>query len=307
MKPQQDDGINLVYWELAGFIEQELSAMTDNIVSNYADNVRKRANNPFLRFNNSSINKYMALGRSLDSQLGNRLQRIILHIARVKYGLLRVPNVVSIDVANEAERNIVCKLYSVPFVVPASMRNNGFNPYQQAIYIGCNKSDRDIKRILKIKARADVLQTASFSFNRISEEALQHIKSKSGRRILVDLLFFDCPNDTLNNANAFEIKMGGNLDTKNARSNADEVKELSNIFGFLPANFAYFATCYGTCSESVADKVTEVMGENALLNGRQFWDKVIPSTPETFDYEDFIRVYNRAFLLSNIEARLREL
>ena len=94
---------------------------------------------------------------------------------------------------------------------------------------------------------------------------------------------------------------------KNAKSNADEVKDLSDLFEFLPSNHAYFATCYGTCSDSVATKVAEKMGEGAVLNGRDFWNKVIPGTHETFDYDDFIRAYNWAFILSRIEDRLSAL
>lgn len=307
MAPQQDEQLEFAYPELGYFIQHELSAMAENIENNYADNIENRENNPFLRFNNSEMKKYMALGRSVDAQLGNRIQRIILFVARVKYGITGVPNVVTIDVVNESERCIVCKLYSVPFSIPASAKNAGFDPYRQVVYVGCNKSERDVKRLLKIKARSNVLETASFSFEGVSEQAFQHIRRKMSKRIPVDLLFFENTEDPLNNANAFEIKMGGNLDTKNAKSNADEVKDLYDLFAFLPSNHAYFATCYGTCSDSVSTKVAEKMGEGAVLNGQAFWDKIIPDTPETFDYDDFIRIYNAAFILSRLEDRLSDL
>lgn len=307
MTLQGNETQSTVLWALATFMEQELSAMAANVVSNYANNVANRENNPFLAFSDASIKKYMALARSVDSQLGNRLQRIIFYIARIKYGDIHVPNIVAIDISDESERSVVCTLYSVPFDLPVSERNKDFDPYKQVVYVEKNRTDREIKRDLKIKAQSGNLRKLSFRFEQISADAFQNIRSRGDKRIPVDLLYFDCSDDVLNNANAFEIKMGGNLDTKNAKSNAQEVKELAQLFSFLGANYSYFATCYGTCSASVDSKVKEIMGDGAILNGPDFWGKIIPSAGGTFTYDDFIRYFREAFLLSHLEDRLKSL
>ena len=62
----------------------ELNGLALNVVANFQGNMANRENNPFLIFNDTNIKKYMALGRSVDSQLGNRLQRIIFFIARMR-------------------------------------------------------------------------------------------------------------------------------------------------------------------------------------------------------------------------------
>lgn len=70
--------------KLTEFIQKELLSMSENIINNFEDNMRNRENNPFLAFEDEDIKKYMGLGRSVDSQLGNRLQRIIFYISRMQ-------------------------------------------------------------------------------------------------------------------------------------------------------------------------------------------------------------------------------
>ena len=82
----------------------ELNGLAQNVVANFQDNMANRENNPFLIFNDTNIKKYMALGRSVDSQLGNRLQRIIFFIARMRYKTEHVPNVVEINITDRAAK-----------------------------------------------------------------------------------------------------------------------------------------------------------------------------------------------------------
>ena len=128
---------------------------------------------------------------------------------------------------------------------------------------------------------------------------------KNGKSLPVDLLFFDCPITALDQANAFEIKMGGNLDTKNAESNAKEVKRLSDLFSFLTNHSAYFATCYGECSAAVRSDLEEILGGKTICNNRAFWNKIIP--PSEFTYDNFIDVYAEAFRATNLENLLKDL
>ena len=124
----------------------ELNGLAQNVVANFQDNMSNRENNPFLIFDDTNIKKYMALGRSVDSQLGNRLQRIIFFIARMRYKTEHVPNIVEINITDRAARNIECVLYSVSCDLPVEEQNKGFNPYRQYIYVDTHSSERDIKR-----------------------------------------------------------------------------------------------------------------------------------------------------------------
>ena len=293
---------------LCEVISAELNGLTENVIANYQENMQNRANNPFLLFEDPNAKKYMALGRSIDSQLGNRMQRIIFHIARLRYGICHVPNIVEINITDQAARNIECVLYGIRCDLPIEEQNRDFNPYRQYVYINKHSTESQIKRALKIKASSNSLEKRVFTFNAIPEESfatLAQPRNKRGKvvnKILVDLLFFDCPLNALDQANAFEIKMGGNLDTKNAKSNAEEVKMLSTILGFLANSSAYFATCYGECSHAVKGDVEDILGDDAICNNREFWNKIIPSY--LFTYEDFISVYAEVFRATGLENRL---
>ena len=72
---------------LEKYITKELQGLRENVISNFSENIENRKLNPFLCIDNKEIVKYMALGRSLDSQLGNRIQHIILYCTRLKYGM----------------------------------------------------------------------------------------------------------------------------------------------------------------------------------------------------------------------------
>lgn len=286
-------------------IFSELNGLAQNVVANYQDNMTNRENNPFLVFDDAEIKKYMALGRSVDSQLGNRLQRIIFCFARMRYGMVNVPNIVEINIIDPTRRNIECILYSVDCSLPLVEQNKGFNPYRQYVYINKHSTEKQIKNSLKIKASSTSLVKHVFVFNGISQSTMRALKKKNGKKLPVDLLFFDCPITSLDQANAFEIKMGGNLDTKNAESNAKEVKRLSDMFSFLANHSAYFATCYGECSDAVKSELEKILGGNTICNNRTFWDKIIPSSE--FTYNDFIEVYTQAFRATNLETLLKEL
>ena len=121
-------------------------------------------------------------------------------------------------------------------------------------------------------------------------------------------MFFECDDDkTLKSASAFEIKMGGNLDTKNSKSNANEVADLKRLLGFIPCNLSYFATCYGNCSHAVASEVKAILGEHAILNNSAFWNKVLPEDKEALDYDEFISIFREAFQSTGLEEKLQKL
>ena len=97
---------------LEKFINVQLSEMTENIKANFDSIMEARKENPFLIID-EKINKCMGLGRSTDSQLGNRMQNIVFYAARLKYGDEVVPNVVSITF-DESANEIKCTCYYIP-------------------------------------------------------------------------------------------------------------------------------------------------------------------------------------------------
>lgn len=288
-------------------IRDELNGLAQNVVANFQDNMANRENNPFLFFDDINIKKYMALGRSVDSQLGNRLQRIIFFIARMRYKTEYVPNIVEINITDRIARNIECVLYSVNCDLPEGEQNKGFNPYRQYIYVDTHLSESDIKRKLKIKVHSTSLHIEKYQFFGITNSAMNNLLNNKvyQKKLPVDLLYFDCPSEILDSVNTFEIKMGGNLDTKNSESNAKEVKRLSDVFSFLINHSAYFATCYGDCSVAVKSDLEEILGNNAICNNRTFWDKIIPH--DKFTYDDFISVYENVFREIGLEEILHNL
>ncbi len=293
--------------QLSKFIRKELVQLKENVLGNYAENMKKRTQNPFLSFENRDILKYMALGRSLDSQLGNRMQRIIFYLARKRYGVHATPNLIYINISDAVKREITCTLYSVPFDIPRDCQGKGFAPYKQTVYIGKTADQRSAKRTLKVKADADDLLMTQGVFSHIPPQTFSFISERIGKVIPVDLLYFDCDTGPIDGAHTFEIKMGGDLDTKNAESNAREVGNLQTLFRFLPQNFSFFATCYGTCSHAVSQRVEELVGQGGVLNGEAFWSHILPEGENAITYAQFIDTFQQAFCEAGIEQELQEL
>lgn len=274
---------------LEKYITKELQGLRENVISNFSENIENRKLNPFLCIDNKEIVKYMALGRSLDSQLGNRIQHIILYCARLKYGIENAPNIISINKVSEEE--ITLKLFYVDIDVDEKELKKDAQLANQYIYLNKKIDIEKAKSKLKIKKRSNVLKEKAIHVSLSSESSLSNQKCT----IPVDLLFF-----INNTVNTFEIKMGGNLDTKNAKSNADEVKILQQLFSFIKNDNSYFATCYGTCSDAVRKK----LDPSQILNGQEFWNKVLPGE---ISYEQFIELFKKVFKKLKIEQSLKKL
>lgn len=274
---------------LEKYITKELQGLRENVISNFSENIENRKLNPFLCIDNKEIVKYMALGRSLDSQLGNRIQHIILYCTRLRYGIENVPNIISINDVSKKEINL--KLFYVDIDANEKELKKDAQLANQYIYINKKMDIEKAKSKLKIKKSSNILKEKEISY--LSSE---HSLNAPKYTIPVDLLFF-IDDGTIN---TFEIKMGGNLDTKNAKSNADEVKMLQNLFSFIENNHSYFATCYGTCSEAVRKK----LNTSQVLNGKDFWDKVLP---EEISYEEFIGLFKKVFKKLKIAQALKKL
>ena len=276
--------------------------MKDNICSKNEKNTENRKQNTFLHIADTNANKYMALSRSIDSQLGNRVQRIIFYLAREKYTDICVPNIVHLK-HDEKENEMIVTLYSAPIKLPIKCQNKDYNPFQQYIYVDREISDAKFKKLFKIKSDCNKIKTIQIKFSNCSKKILTEYYNNLGKSIPVDLLiFYFNDKDEIDYLNLCEIKLGGNLDTKNAPSNANEVLKNKNLFSFIGNTHSYFATCYGKCSPSVAGAICKNGCE--LLSPELLWKMILP---DTLSYDSFICEYTKAFKKAKVEATIKKL
>lgn len=282
-------GIRNIYLK---FISEQLSEMVKSIQDKLEENEIKRKENNFLLFKDEKIRKYMGLGRSFDSQLGNRLQNIAFFSARKRFGLTAVPNIVILQYDGEGI-HVVLVSYDYKY---------GFN---QRVYWEDKSSntsilDKEIKK--KTKYKNEVVNELYFKCdnNKVKQiEALFKSKDKKRKGIPIDLVVFENNLDGFIIAHTYEIKAGGNLDTKNAASNAKEVRDLQTIFSFCDKSISKFATCYDSSGEgnpvgSIGNRLTR----DEIVIGKEFWKEILE---DEVSYEDFIDIYEEAFAEAKVE------
>lgn len=251
--------------EIANIIEHELTEMVDNILIKHKQNQINRRNNPFNCFENPYIKNYMGMGRSFDSQLGNRLQNIALHIVRLnKYKF--------------APNHFIFNLCENMLYISTVIDNSN----KQFIGVGENINDEEYLRSFPISyEQKDYL---------LSLSELYKIKNKI-IGIPVDLIYYDTEYNTFD---AFEIKSGGNLDTKNADANFNEVLRLMKILNPINGSQSYFATCYNNMGEGANPQgsIFAKLPEDHILIGKDFWNKILPVN---VSYKRFIEIYQYIF------------
>ena len=289
------------------FINTQLSEMAENISTNFSDIMEGRQKNPFLIVD-EQINNCMGLGRSIDSQLGNRMQNIVFYAARLKYEDCIVPNVVSITFDEDLHK-VICTCYYVPLSQydVAFCKEKGRikqSAYKQTVFVNKDITLETVAKKIGLKDNSiGDIQHYEQVFDVSDEEKFAYLREyKTKSKTEIDLLLFQSTVET------FEIKLGGGLDTKNAPANIKEISDLKQLFAFTGNNHTYFATCYGTGSEAVArsfDNGKKPFDQNdKILQNTKFWDLVLP--PEV-TYEQFIDIYQVAFKKAGINKMLKTL
>lgn len=289
---------------LKSFILRQLQGIGTKVSANYKKNQASRTRNPFLCFSNN-IDKFMGLGRSIDSQLGSRMQNIIFYLCRVRYGFSCVPNLIVIN-TNEIASEIEMEL----FYTEGDLLLENFyaikNPCQQKIYFNQKLNKEKVKDIIGTKKKIDIIRNRTLAFP-AEPELINEIKSVGSAEWPVDLLFINEADDQLV-INTFEIKMSGYIDTKNSESNANEVQRLFNAFKCSGANASYFAVCYGECADAVKSKMRTYAPQGKILTAVQFWDVVLPNIgADALGYTEFIEIYKQAFEDSKLEEKIKTL
>ena len=289
---------------LKKFVLKQIQGIGKNVSANYRKNQAARTRNPFLCFSNS-IDKFMGLGRSIDSQLGNRMQNITFYLCRIRYGSSCVPNIVVIK-ANEATSKIEMKLFYTKGDLMLEKFYANKNPCQQKIYFNQELSDEKVKSIIGTKRNVNIIANRTLTFS-ATNELINEIKTKGAVDWPVDLLFISEANDQLV-INTFEIKMSGYIDTKYSESNANEVQRLFDAFKCSGTNASYFAVCYGECADAVKRRMKTYAPQGKTLTAEQFWNVVLPNTgADVLSYDEFVDVYKQAFVASKLEQTIKDL
>ena len=294
--------------KLMRFIKHQLKEMCENIESNFDKNMDARKGNPFLIID-SKINKCMGLGRSTDSQLGNRMQNIVFYSARLRYGEKAVPNLVLIETDRE-KKTVKCTCFYVELSCYDNLLLNGKSikqrAFKQIVLINKKVSIDDIAKSIGL-AKNDKSNIKIYEeiFTEVDDESLEYLKKREQdkKRTEIDLLLFG-----VKLIRTFEIKLGGSLDTKNAPANIREIADLKELFAFSSVNHTYFATCYGNGSEAVAKNFKSDKRpfdkNDGILKNTEFGKVVLP---EDISYDEFIKMYQTAFKNAGINETLKRL
>ena len=289
---------------LREYILKQISDLGKTVSKNYKGNQLARTKNPFLCFSDG-VDKFLGLGRSIDSQLGSRMQNIIFYLSRLRYGADCVPNIVVVN-ADIATLQVSLRLYYTEGTLVLNNFYANKNPCQQKIYFNQTLNDAEAKAVIGTKLKVDIIKDRTITFS-ATQNMVNEILNLGTVMWPVDLLFIDS-SKTPQTINTFEIKMSGYIDTKNAESNANEVQRLFDAFKCSGTNASYFAVCYGECADAVKSRMRTNAAQCKTLTAVQFWKVVLPNTgADALTYEEFVEIYKQAFEDSKLEQTIKDL
>jgi len=227
-------------------------------VNNPNGTINMKIHNVFISALGEELQYYTALVRSLDSSLGNMLEKMAINIAKLFY---RVEKSVEGNLYPEQTTKIA------EFLEAYKNSKNDLKPS-----VSHYKIIRDIKTNSKLITK-------------------RHVS---------DYYLYDEKSDT---HYLIELKIGGDLDNKKARSEKEALFEqyaiLSNSLGKDAKIKCYFATAYNRFGEDKEWKQTRVLqffSKEELLIGKDFWNFVCCSSR---GYEIVIDEYKQSAYLIN--------
>lgn len=221
----------------AGFSDRHL-----NEVGNPDGTINMKINNVFIAVLGADIQYYSALARSLDSSLGNMLEKMAIQIATLHY---EVSQHVEGRIYQEQTDYIAELLESYKNTKGANHRTPMVDDYEGIMY-----------------------KKSPSSFHSKRHESDYYLKDpETGMHYLI------------------ELKIGGDLDNKKARSEKEALLEqyciLANSLGSEKEIKIYFATAYNRYGEGKPWKqgrVLQFFAEEELLISSKFWNLVCKST-----------------------------
>lgn len=246
----------------SGFSDRHLSEIDDE-----EGTINMKIHNVFIAELGADIQYYSALARSLDSSLGNMLEKMAIQIAKLHY-----------DVSQQVEGVIYQEQTDyIAELLEAYKNTKGVNHRKPLIndYVGISKRKSD--------------------------------KSAHSKRHESDYYLKD-PNTGMHYL--IELKIGGDLDNKKARSEKEALLEqyciLANTLGSERNIRICFATAYNRYGEGKPWKqgrVLQFFAEEELLISRNFWNLVCKSSN---GYEIVIDEYKKnAHLIIEALAKIK--
>ena len=227
-------------------------------VNNPNGTINMKIHNVFIAALGEELQYYTALVRSLDSSLGNMLEKMAINIAKLFY---------------KVEKSVEGNLY----------------PEQTAKIAEFLEAYKNNKNELK----------PSLSHY----EEIKNIKTNSELIIKTHVSDYYLYDEKTNTHHLIELKIGGDLDNKKARSEKEAIFEqyaiLSNSLGQDANIQCHFATAYNRFGEDKEWKQTRVLqffAKEELLIGRDFWNLVCCSDK---GYEIVIDEYKKSAYLIN--------
>lgn len=182
-------------------VEEEFSSLITKIQSDFVTNFKAKQNNFLLKELDTMMSAHMVFVSSFESKSGNSIQKVAKEIAKLRYGVENVPQIIN------------------PHNLEHSIQNP--NEHEQIIVSNIDMNNPELQgRIAEFMTRCegDKKKKVCCSVNHESILELLNGELPIGTEIHtkpVDLAFWD--GDELN---IMEIKAGGNLDSSNAPSNA---------------------------------------------------------------------------------------
>ena len=204
-----------------------------NEVDNPKGVINMKIHNVFIEALGSELQYYTALVRSLDSSLGNMLEKLAVAIAELSF-----------EVRNQVSGTISEDQISAIAGLLESYKSRRSYPTVE-----------DYKRLSHLSARSQVIKQHSSDYYLIDNASNSHY--------------------------LIELKIGGNLDNKKARSEKEAIMEQYTILSnSLPSGATiktYFATAYNRFGEDKPweqSRVRQFFADEELLIGGEFWNFV---------------------------------
>jgi hypothetical protein len=227
-------------------------------VNNPNGTINMKIHNVFIAALGEEIQYYTALVRSLDSSLGNMLEKMAINIAKLFY---------------KVEKSVEGNLY----------------PEQTAKIAEFLEAYKNNKNDLKPSL--------------LHYEEIKNIKTSSKLITKTHVSDYYLYDEETNTHHLIELKIGGDLDNKKARSEKEAIFEqyaiLSNSLGKDANIQCHFATAYNRFGEDKEWKQTRVLqffAKEELLIGKDFWNLVCCSDK---GYEIVIDEYKKSAYLIN--------
>lgn len=256
---------------ISASVEAYASGFSDRHISEVDDSegtINMKINNVFIAALGADIQYYSALARSLDSSLGNMLEKMAIKIASLHF-----------EVSQHVEGKIYQEQTDYIAELLESYKNTKGSNHRKPLM-------EDYKGIINKKSPT--------SFHSKRHESDYYLKDpETGMHYLI------------------ELKIGGDLDNKKARSEKEALLEqyciLSNTLGSEDKVKICFATAYNRYGEGKPWKqgrVLQFFAEDELLISSKFWNLVCKSDR---GYDIVIDEYKKnAYLIIDALSRIKK-